>query len=112
MYLKYAIADSITLEDHQEVYERLFHARVNWYSLGGALGLDIDSRNAINIKHRKDAESCLKEMIAKRLQSGGSLNWKDLCSSLRNQTVDRNDVATEIERHIREFKYIVSKLQI
>ena len=78
---------------------------MNWYSLGGSLGLDNDTRNAINIKHPGDAQSCLEEMIAKRLQSGGSLSWKDLCNSLRNPTVNRNDVATEIEHQIGEFKY-------
>ena len=43
-------------------------------------------------------------MIAKRLQTGGSLTWKNLCDSLRKSTVNRNDVATEIEHQIGEFK--------
>ena len=82
----------------------MFGARVNWYSLGGVLGLDVDTRNSINMKHPGDAERCLGEIVAKRLQSGISLTWKDLCDSLRNSTVNRDDVATEIEHYIGEFK--------
>ena len=102
--VNYNFTDSITREHHQEVYERLFDARENWYSLGGALGLDIETRNTIDIKHRGDVQRCLEEMIAKQLQSGSSLTWKDLCTSLRKSTVNRNDVATEIEHQIGEFK--------
>ena len=64
----------------------------------------MDTRDAIENKHRGDVQKCLEEMIAKRLESSDSLTWKDLCSSLRNPTVNRNDVATEIEDQISEFK--------
>ena len=88
----------ITLSDHQEVYERLFGVRVQWRNLGGALGLDQDTLSAIDTKHRGDVQVCLREMLAKRLQSGGPLSWRVLCDCLRSPTVRRHDVAAEIER--------------
>ena len=88
----------ITLSDHQEVYERLFGVRVQWRELGGALGLDQDTLSAIDTKHRGNAQVCLREMLTKRLQSGGPLSWRVLCDCLKSPTVRRDDVAEEIER--------------
>ena len=66
--------------------------------------MDIDTLNAIHIEHHGNPDRCLREMIAKRLESSVPLTWKDLCDSLRSTTVSRNDVATEIEDQISEFK--------
>ena len=66
--------------------------------------MDIDTLNAIDIKHRGDPGRCLRQMIAERLESSDSLTWKDLCNSLRTVTVKRNDVAKRIECQIGEFK--------
>ena len=82
------------------VYERLIGASLNWYDLGGALGLDINILDTIDYKYYGSAQNCLREMIAKRLQSGGPLIWRGLCDSLRSPTVKRNDVASEIEHQI------------
>ena len=73
---------------------------MQWCELGGALGLDIDTLSTINCDHRHDVQTCLREMLTKRLQSGGPLSWKVLCDCLKSPTVKRNDLATEIEQKI------------
>ena len=98
--LLYHYTDTITSNDHQEVYEKVFDARGNWRDLGGALGLDINTLGAIDIKYRGDVQDCLREMIAKRLQSGGPLSWKDLCVCLRKQSVGHRDVADKIKQEL------------
>ena len=90
--------DTITASDHQEVFERLVGVSVQWRELGGALGLDQDTLSAIDTNHRGNVQVCLREMLTKRLQSGGPLSWRVLCDCLRSPTVRRNDVAAEIER--------------
>ena len=91
------------------VFERLINASTNWFNLGGALGLDVNTLSAIDRKYRGDVDDCLREMIAKRIQSGGPLTWIGLCDCLRSPTVKRNDVASEIEHRIGEF-YVLSKV--
>ena len=99
-HVMYFTCTDITLSDHQEVYERLVGVRVQWRDLGGALGLDQDTLSAIDTMHRGDVQVCLREMLIKRLQSGGPLSWRVLCDCLRSPTVKRHDVAEEIEQKI------------
>ena len=96
--------DTIILSDHQEVYERLVGVSVKWYDLGGALGLDQNTLSAIDLKYRGDTQGCLREMLTKRLQSGGPLSWRVLCDSLRNPTVKCDTLAAEIEKELGEQK--------
>ena len=106
-------ADRLTLEDHQEVYEKLIDASPDWENLGGALGLDINTLNGIEKKYRGDVQDCLREVITKRLQSDGALTWRDLCECLRSSTVKRNDVAQKIERQLGELDlYFKVKLEL
>ena len=71
---------------------------MQWHELGGALGLDQDTLSAIDTNHRGNVQVCLREMLTKRLQSGGPLSWRVLCDCLRSLTVNRGDVAAEIEQ--------------
>ena len=82
------------------MYEKLFAARAKWRDMGGVFGLDNDTLNDISIKYGADVQDCLREMIAKRLESVGPLSLKDLCECLRNPTVRRHDVADMIEQEI------------
>ena len=94
----------LTSSDHQEVYEGLVSVSVKWRDLGGALGLDNDTLSAIdNDSIALMFRICLREMIAKRLQSGGPLSWRHLCDCLRSPTVRRCDVADKIEKDIGRF---------
>ena len=85
------------LSDHQEVYERLVGVSVKWRDLGGALGLDQNTLSSMDAKYRGDVQDCMREMLLKRLQSGGTLSWKVLCDCLRNPTVKCENLAAEIE---------------
>ena len=88
------------LSDHQEVYERLVGVSVKWRDLGGALGLDQNTLSSMDAKYRGDVQDCMREMLLKRLQSGGPLSWKVLCDCLRNPTVKCENVAAEIEKDL------------
>ena len=91
--------DTITLSDLQYVYERLVGVSSKWNDLGGALGLDYDTLSTIRTDF-SNAQDCLREMLAKRLQLGNPLTWRELCKGLRNPTVRRDDVATKIENEL------------
>ena len=93
-------ADTITLSDHQDVYERLVGVSVKWHDLGGALGLGQNTLKAIDVKFRGDSQDCMREMLLKRLQSGGPLSWRVLCDCLRNPTVKCESMAAEIEKDL------------
>ena len=94
--------DTISPNDHQEVYEQLVCASANWHDLGGALGLDQNTLKAIDIEYRGNTQDCLREMLTKRLQSGSHLSWEILCDCLRSRTVRREDVAEDIEKELGE----------
>ena len=91
--------DTITLNDHQDVYEKLVGVSSKWHDLGGALGLKYDTLSTIRSNY-SDVQERLREMLAKRLQSGSPLTWSNLCGALRNPTVSRADVAAEIEEKL------------
>ena len=88
------------MSDHHEVYERLFDVSAKWRDLGGALGLEYNTLTTIGSNYRGIVQDCLREMLAKRLQSGGPLSWGELCNCLRKRTVGHNDLAAEIEQEI------------
>ena len=99
--------DTLMLSNYQEVYEKLVGASVKWCDLGGALGLDQNTLSAIDLKYHGDTQGCLREMLTKRLHSGGPLSWRVLCDSLRNQTVKCDNLATEIEKEFGEQQVII-----
>ena len=88
------------MDDHHEVHERLFDVSAKWRDLGGALGLDYNTLTAMESYYRGNVQDCLREMLARRLQSGGPLSWKELCDCLKKRTVGHNNLATEIEQEI------------
>ena len=88
----------------ETIVSKLYNARVKWFPLGMALGVDYNTLENIEKQHPRDNESCLRDMIAHRLRSGTNhetdlepLTWKEICDSLRKETVGRKDVAEEIE---------------
>ena len=62
--------------------------------------MDVNTLSAIDSAHHADVQICLREMLTKRLQSGGPLSWRVLCDCLKNPTVRRDDVAAKIEEEI------------
>ena len=72
-------------------------ARTKWFNLGLALGLDQETLKAIEAENPGQTDTCLREMLATRLQSGGPLTWVEICICLRKPTIKREDLARQIE---------------
>ena len=70
--------------------------------------MDQNTLSSIDSRHHRDVQSCLREMLIRRLQWGSPLSWRVLCDCLRSPTVGRDDVAAEIEQGIgRQFNTIM-----
>ena len=73
-------------------------ARNEWISLGLALNIDHDTLTAIKTEQYDNQGDCLREMLACRIKSGGSLTWTNLISCLTHPEVGRNDIASDINK--------------
>ena len=78
------------------MYEKARSAGPDWFNLGLVLRLSYGKLTNFRDTYR-DNDVCLREVLAHRLQSGGTLTWGDMCTALRHSTVERNDVAEAIE---------------
>ncbi len=86
------------------MYEKVRSASPNWFDLG--LVLELSYTNLTNFRETyRDSDVCLREVLARRLQSGFPLTWGGICTALRHSTLSRSDVAEEIE----EYMYAQSK---
>ena len=81
------------------MWERVKSASLNWFNLGLALELSYTDLIHFRDSHRGDSDVCLREVLARRLQTGVPLTWGGMCTALRHSTVSRSDVAEEIEEH-------------
>ena len=98
LYISICDADTVlTISDILEVYEKVRNASPNWFNLGLALELSYTDLTNFRGTYHGDNDVCLRETLARRLQSGGPLTWGGMCTALRHSTVQRNDVAVEIE---------------
>ena len=77
----------------------MISASPNWFNLGLALELSYTDLTNFRDKYR-DNDACLRETLARRLQSGNPLTWGDICTALRHSTVARNYVAVKIEDYV------------
>ncbi|XP_064401384.1 uncharacterized protein LOC135347354 isoform X2 [Halichondria panicea] len=89
------LASILTSNDLKSVYKNLIKAAGNWFDLGLDLGLGVDILSNIRDEHR-DNQTCLREMLTARIKTG-HLTYSEICRSLRESTVNRNDVAEAIE---------------
>ena len=87
----------LTISDILEVYEKMRSASSNWFNLGLVLKLSYNDLTNFRETYRGDNDVCLREALARRLQSGDPLTWGGMCTALRNSIVARNDVAEAIE---------------
>ena len=97
LYITFLVGSILTLSDIQFVYDKLINAARNWLDLGLALGLSYNTLMNIKDDHRDKNQTCLREMIAARMENG-PLTYFEICLSLRAPTVGRNDVAEAIEK--------------
>ena len=65
-----------------------------------SLGVDPETLSCIKIRGRDDPDECLCQMLKNRLETGDRLTWKDLCDCLKSPTVERKDLAKQIEQQI------------
>lgn len=86
----------ITIDQLDEVYEKVFDAKNKWYNLGLALKVGESTLTSIKKKCHDTPEDCLREMLAHRLNTA-KLTWDVLCTALRKKTVGHNVIADEIE---------------
>ncbi len=87
------------------MYEKVRRASPNWFNLGLALKLSYTDLTNFRKMHHDDSDVCLREVLARRLQTGVPLTWGGICTALRHSTVKKHDVAEEIE----EYMYAQSK---
>ena len=86
------------MDDPSDVYTKFYGARDKWFEIGMALKIDYTTLKSIEREQLNNQSKCLREMLAHCVQSGSSLTWTDLCGCLRHRTVERNDLANEIEQ--------------
>ena len=84
-----------------QVHTKLYEARTKWFNIGQCLAVDNETLCSIRRKFANDDDDCLREMMAKRLQSSNSLTWATLCDCLKEKIVARGDLAKEIEKQLK-----------
>ena len=89
----------LTGDDILTICEKLRSASKDWFNLGLALGMKFYELE--NIRDRSTDNVCrLTMIVAKRLEVTDPehpMTWPYICECLRRPTVERNDVAEEIE---------------
>ncbi len=89
----------LTGDDIQTICESLKTASYSWFKLGLALGVKYYELKNIENRYR-DNDHRLTEVVGKRLEVTDPkhpMTWPYICECLRSPTVERNDVAKEIE---------------
>ncbi|XP_064407367.1 uncharacterized protein LOC135352115 isoform X2 [Halichondria panicea] len=89
----------LTGADIQIIRDSLKNASKDWFDLGLALGMNITDLKDIEDQHASNKRR-LTEMVVKRLEVTDPehpMTWPYICECLRRPTVERNDVAEEIE---------------
>ena len=85
------------MDELGDVYTKLYDARNKWFNIGLALKISYSTLESIE-SEKPDNSDRLRKMLAHRIQSGGPLTWTDMCSCLRHPTVERNDLANEVDQ--------------
>ena len=67
-----------------------------WYYLGLALGVHVDTLEAIATKQRDNSRDCLKDMLIKRLRTK-KLSKEELIQSLQKPTVGLSELAQTLK---------------
>ena len=89
----------LTEGDILSICEKLESVSKDWFNLGLAFGVDPIQLMSIRDQYRHNKRR-LTEMVGKRLQFNNPdhpMTWPYICECLRRPTVERNDVAKEIE---------------
>ncbi len=93
--MSWSLCADITVDHMMTVFEVLDEAQEKWHFIGKGLGLHTAELYEIRARHYSD-RTCLYEMLQRRIQCG-RLTRSMLCTSLRQSSVQRDDVAIIIE---------------
>ncbi len=84
----------------QDVYSLLIPAAKDWFDLGLALKIKVDTLEGI--ESNKDTDKArLRGMLTHWLRSSPSRTWSDICNGLRSDTVQQTNLADTIEEKYR-----------
>ncbi len=89
----------LTGDDIQTICKSLKSASKDWFDLGFALDVKMTDLQNIEDEYRHNKRRLI-EMVSKRLEFTDPkhpMTWPYICECLRSPTVERNDVAQEIE---------------
>ncbi len=88
--------DQLCIENLHEIFSQLIKAAKDWFELGLALGIQVDTLEGIDSNKNSD-KARLREMLAHWLRSSPSRTWSDICNGLRSDTVHQNVLADTIK---------------
>jgi len=97
----YNLDKQLGIEDLRIILKSLFSARVKWLSIGVNIGVDYPTLKAIEREQHERCDDCLREMLGHRLAQSTPLTWADLCAALREESVDKEQLAHDIELSVR-----------
>ena len=88
--------DQLCIEGLQDIFSLLIKAAKDWFELGLALGIKVNTLEGIKSKENCD-KARLREMLTHWLRSSSSRTWSDICNGLRSDTVQQDVLADIIE---------------
>ena len=94
-YQAYYPYDELTIDNLQEVFDKLYRARHKWYNIGIQLGMTADDLDAIKLENRDETDPCLMKMLKMWLRRGKATR-QVLGATLKSASVDYPDIATSL----------------
>ncbi|XP_064401955.1 uncharacterized protein LOC135347813 isoform X3 [Halichondria panicea] len=88
--------DQLCIEGLQDIFSLLIKAAKDWFELGLALGIKVNTLEGIKSKENCD-KARLREMLTHWLRSSSSRTWSDICNGLRSDTVQQDVLADIVE---------------
>ncbi len=99
--------NQLCIEGLQNIYSLLIKAARDWFDMGLALGIQVDTLEGIDSNKNSD-KARLREMLTHWLRSLPSCTWSDICNGLRSDTVKQGALADKIEEKYKGKKNPIS----
>jgi len=80
----------------KDLLEELVKISHKWYDLGVRLELEEGTLKIINSNHPENARHRLSEMLSTWLKAEPRATWCTLCAALRSETVDEEELASNL----------------
>ena len=80
------------------LYQKLFHVRARWYSVGLSLGLLPSTLDDIQDKHNRSSERCIATVLEKWLATKPDATWDDVIEMLESPSLNEKTLAKEIRQ--------------